>query len=227
MNRAELLVKPKLTDEQMATRIALEMQDGFCANLGIGLPMLVSTHIPKGRTVLFQAENGVLGAGPHAKPEEIDPDLSNAGDENITVIAGASFFDSVASFDMIRGGHLDVTVLGGFQVSEKGDLANWKLPTRKVGSFGGALDLAVGAKRVIVMMKHVTRDGEARIVKQCTYPLTGKGCVTMVVTDIAVIDVTPSGLVLREVAPGWTPEEVQSLTEPRLMVNGVREVQLG
>ena len=213
------------TQDQMAERAAKELQDGYYVNLGIGLPMLVSTHIPKGRTVMFQAENGILGCGPHAEEGESDPDLSNAGDEDITAIRGASFFDSAQSFDMIRGGHLDVTVLGGFQVSEQGDLANWKLPQRKVGSYGGALDLAVGAKKVVVLMKHTTRDNEPRIVKQCTYPLTGKRCVTMVVTDLAVIDVTPRGLVLREVAPGWTPQEVQALTEARLIVDGVQPYQ--
>ena len=219
--------KPRLNEEQMAIRVALELKDGYYVNLGIGLPMLVATHIPKGRMVMFQAENGILGCGPHAQGAEVDPDLSNAGDEDITAIAGASFFDSAASFDMIRGGHLDATVLGGFQVSEKGDLANWKLPQRKVGSYGGALDLAVGAKKVIVMMKHNTKDGQARIVKECGYPLTGKRCVSMVVTDLAVIDVTPKGLLLREVAPGWTASEVQELTEPRLIVDHVKEITKG
>ncbi|MFA5812290.1 MAG: 3-oxoacid CoA-transferase subunit B [bacterium] len=217
------LEQPRLSEEAMAARVGLELEDGFYVNLGIGLPMLVSTHIPKGRMVIFQAENGILGCGPHAEPGNEDPDLSNAGDEDITELPGASFFDSAISFDMIRGGHLDVTVLGGFQVSEKGDLANWKLPQRKVGSYGGALDLAVGAKRVIVLMKHTTKDGEARIVKECKYPLTGRRCVSMVVTDIAVIDVTPKGLVLREAAPGWTPGDVQAVTEPRLIVDNVGE----
>jgi 3-oxoacid CoA-transferase subunit B len=218
--------KARLTEEQMATRVALELQDGFVANLGIGMPMLVATHIPRGRKVIFQSENGVLGTGPHAKLGEEDPDLSNAGDENITTLPGAAFFDSVDSFDMIRGGHIDVTVLGGFQVSEKGDLANWKLPQRKVGSYGGAMDLATGAKKVIVLMKHTTKEGGARIVKDCSYPLTGKRCVAMVVTDLAVIDVAPKGLVLREVAPGWTPADVQALTEPKLIIDGVQEFRL-
>jgi 3-oxoacid CoA-transferase subunit B len=217
--------KARLSEEAMATRVAMELEDGYFVNLGIGMPMLVATHIPKGRRVIFQSENGILGSGPHAKEGEVDADLSNAGDENITVIPGASFFDSAVSFDMIRGGHLDVTVLGGFQVSERGDLANWKLPQRKVGSYGGAMDLATGAKKVIVLMKHTTKDGGARIVKSCSYDLTGRGCVKMVVTDLAVIDVTPQGLVLREVAPGWTPDEIQALTEPRLVVNDVRPYQ--
>ncbi len=225
MTIADLLKKPRLTEEQMAARVALDIEDGSFANLGIGMPMLVSTHLPQGRRVIFQAENGILGAGPHAAKGQEDPDLSNAGDEYITALPGAAFFDSVASFDMIRGGHLDVTVLGGFQVAESGDLANWKLPTRKVGSYGGALDLAVGAKRVIVLMKHTTREGEARLVRQCTYPLTGKGCVSRVVTDLAVVDVTPQGFALREVAPGWSAAEVQALTEARLIAEGVKPFQ--
>lgn len=215
--------KPRLSTEQMAARVGQELKDGYFVNLGIGLPMLVATHIPPDRTVYFQAENGILGCGPHAGPGEEDPDLSNAGDEDITAIEGASFFDSGLSFDMIRGGHLDVTVLGGFQVSEKGDLANWKLPTREVGSYGGAMDLAVGANKVIVLMKHTTKDGQARVVKDCTYPLTSPACVGMIVTDLAVIDVTPAGLRLREVAPGFSPEEVQGLTEARLVMDDVGE----
>lgn len=215
--------KPRISKEEMATRVGQELLDGYWVNLGIGMPMLVSSHIPAGRTVCFQAENGILGCGPHAETGQEDADLSNAGDEDITAIPGASFFDSAVSFDMIRGGHLDATVLGGFQVSEKGDLANWKLPAREVGSYGGAIDLAVGAKRVIVLMKHTTKDGEARIVKECTYPLTSPACVDMIVTDLAVIDVTPGGLVLREVAPGWTPAEVEALTEAKLDTSNVAE----
>ncbi|MFH1829290.1 MAG: 3-oxoacid CoA-transferase subunit B [Pseudomonadota bacterium] len=216
--------KPRLTNEQMAARVGLELEDGYWVNLGIGLPMLVSTHIPPGRTVYFQSENGILGAGPHARPDQRDCDLSNAGDEDITEILGASFFDSSISFAMIRGGHLDVTVLGGFQVSEAGDLANWKLPHRAVGSFGGAMDLAVGAKKVIVLMKHTTTDGQPRVVKECTYPLTGKACVNMIVTDLGVIDVTSNGLMLREVAPGWSAKEVSELTEARLITNNMGQI---
>lgn len=216
----------RMTDEQMATRVALELEDGFCVNLGIGMPMKVSTHIPAGRRVLFQAENGVLGVGPEATGDAIDPDLGNAGDQNVTVIPGASFFDSDLSFDMIRGGHLDVTVLGAFQVSARGDLANWKVPGRKVGSYGGALDLAVGAKRVIVLMKHVTKENEPRIVPECTYPLTGLRCVNMIVTDLAVIDVTERGLVLREVAPGWSADEVQACTAAELDASQVHPYRL-
>ncbi len=215
--------KPRLSTEQMAARVGMELEDGYFVNLGIGLPMLVATHIPPGRTVYFQAENGILGCGPHAKEGEEDPDLSNAGDEDITAIEGASFFDSGVSFDMIRGGHLDVTVLGGFQVSEKGDLANWKLPAREVGSYGGAMDLALGAKKVIVLMKHTTKEGEARVVKECSYPLTCPRCVKMIVTDLAVIDVEREGLRLREAAPGWTPEEIQRLTGAKLMMDDVAQ----
>jgi len=220
------MTKQGVSREQMAARVALELGDGCYVNLGIGMPMLVATHIPEGRTVYFQAENGILGCGPHAEPGHEDVDLSNAGDEDITAIEGASFFDSGLSFDMIRGGHLDVTVLGGFQVSEAGDLANWKLPARSTGSYGGAMDLAVGAKRVIVLMKHVTKDGQARIVNRCSYPLTAKECVNTIVTDLAVIDVTEGGLTLREVAPGWTPEEVQKLTEPKLDCSSVADYKM-
>jgi 3-oxoacid CoA-transferase subunit B len=219
-------MKERMTNEQMATRVAIELKDGDYVNLGIGMPMTVSNHIPADLTVLFQAENGVLGIGPHPEEGEEDPDLGNAGDQDITVVPGASIFDSAMSFDMIRGGHLDMTVLGAFQVSESGDLANWKLPQRKVGSYGGALDLATGAKRVVVLMKHTTRDGEPRVVKKCTYPLTGISCVDMIVTDIAVIDVEKDGLKLREVAPGWTAEEVQELTEAKLNTDNTTDWNL-
>jgi len=212
-------MKEGLTKEQMAKRAAFELQDGFYVNLGIGLPTLVSNFIPEGRTIIFESENGILGMGPLASKEEEDPDLGNAGDEYVTTISGASFFDSATSFAIIRGRHLDVTILGGFQVSEKGDLANWKLPERKVGSYGGALDLAIGAKRVIVLMKHVTKDAKPRIVKECTYPLTAKECVNLVITNLAVIEVTREGLTLKEIAPNWSVEEIQSLTEPNLKVD--------
>lgn len=215
-------MKTMMTEEQMAGRIARELEDGFFVNLGIGMPMLVANHLGDKR-VMFQAENGILGVGPHAEPGREDQDLGNAGDEHVTVAPGACFMDSADAFAMIRGGHLDATVLGAFQVSETGDLANWKLPARKLGSFGGAMDLAAGARKVIVMMKHVTPDGQPRIVKQCSYPLTARGCVKLIVTDIAVIDVTEKGLVLREIAPGWNPEDVQCLTEPRLIHSGVKE----
>jgi 3-oxoacid CoA-transferase subunit B len=213
-------MKCMMTEEQMAVRVAHELDEGFFVNLGIGMPMMVSNHVKPGKQVMFQAENGILGVGPRAEAGSEDRDLGNAGDEHVTVVTGASFMDSATAFDMIRGGHLDVTVLGAFQVSEKGDLSNWKLPERKVGSYGGGMDLAAGARRVIVMMKHTTSDGRPRIVRECSYPLTAKRCVSMIVTDIAVIDVKEEGLLLREIAPGWTVEEVQAVTEPRLIING-------
>ena len=216
-------MKERMTPEQMATRVGLELQDGFYVNLGIGMPMLVAHHIKKDRTVMFQAENGVLGVGHHAEGDEVDDDLCNAGGEDITVIPGACYFDSALSFDMIRGGHLDATVLGAFQVSQKGDIANWKLPTRKVGSMGGAMDLAVGAKKTIALLKHTTKSDEPRVLKKCTYPLTAKECVKMIVTDLAVIDVLPKGLVLREIATGWTKDEVQKLTQAKLNMDDVKE----
>lgn len=211
----------KMTEEQMAKRVAHELNDGFCVNLGIGMPMMVSNYILPGRHVMFQSENGIIGIGPRAEPGMEDKDLGNAGDEDVTIISGASFVDSATAFSMIRGGHIDVTVLGGFQVSEKGDLANWKLPERKLGSYGGGMDLAVGAQRVIVMMKHTTNDGRPRIVKECKYPLTAKRCVSMIVTDIGVIDVKDDGLYLREIASGWTVEQVQSITDAHLIINEV------
>ncbi len=216
-------MKEPLSREAMATRVGIELEDGFYVNLGIGMPMLVAEHILPGRRVLFQAENGVLGVGPYPSEDAIDPDLGNAGDQDITLVPGACTFDSIISFGMIVGGHLDVTVLGAFQVSAKGDLANWKLPQRTVGSYGGAMDLAVGAKRVIALMQHVTRDGDPRVVTSCSYPLTAPQCVSMIVTDLAVIDVLPEGLLLREVAPGWTAAEVQERTEAPLIVDRVKE----
>jgi 3-oxoacid CoA-transferase subunit B len=209
-------MKERMSEEQMARRVARELKNGFYVNLGIGMPMMVASYIPPDIQVLFHSENGVLGVGPHAPRGMEDKDLGNAGDENVTVIPGASFFDSSQAFAMIRGGHLDVTVLGGFQVSEKGDLSNWKVLGRTVGSYGGAMDLASGAKKVIVMMKHTTPQGEAKIVTECTYPITARRCVSMIVTDVAVIEVTEEGLYLRETAPGWTAEEVQGITGPHL-----------
>ena len=207
----------------MAKRIAFDIEDGFYVNLGIGLPTTVANYILSGRLVIFQSENGILGLGPHPEEGKGDKDISNAGGEDVTVVNGASFFNSAESFAMIRGGHVDVSVLGGFQVSEKGDLANWKLPSREIGSCGGGMDLAACAKKLYVMMKHSTKGGEARIVKKCDYPLTAKKCVDTIVTDIALIDVIDKGLVLREVAPGFTPEEIQKLTEPKLIMDDVKE----
>ena len=208
--------RPKLTKLQLATRVAAELQDGWYVNVGIGMPTMVPNHLPPGREIVVHSENGILGVGPEPSPDEVDPDLVNAGRETVSLRPGASFFSHADSFAMVRGGHLDVAILGAYQVSERGDLANWALKGATIGNPGGAMDLAVGAQRVFVMMEHVTRDGTVKIVRQCDYPLTGLACVTTIFTDIAVIDVTPEGLVLREVAPGWDASAVQAVTEPRL-----------
>ena len=205
--------KVRLTREQIAQRAAQELSDGAYVNLGWGIPNLIADYLPKGITVYFHSENGILGMGPRAKAGEEDFDLVDAMKVPVTLIPGASFFHQADAHLMTRGGHLDVAVLGGFQVSEKGDLANWKIPGAKgSGGIGGAMDIAAGAKKLIVCMEHNTKDGGAKIVKQCSYPLTGIECTDTIVTDLAVIDVTRDGLVLREVAPGWTPEEVQERT---------------
>ncbi|MEA1958392.1 MAG: 3-oxoacid CoA-transferase subunit B [Chloroflexota bacterium] len=211
--------KFKLDRETMALRVAKEFQDGNYVNLGIGIPVLAANYIPVGREVVFQSENGILGFGEITTLGEGDPDLVNAGGQTVRPAPGMSAFDHAESFTMIRGGHLDISVMGGFQVSEKGDLANYMVPERKIGSIGGAMDLAVGAKRLIVVMNHVTKDGKPRVVRKCTYHITAIESVNLLVTDIAVIEITDNGLVLKEVAPGWTPEEVQSLTEPTLIVD--------
>src|SRR3974390_1212948 len=220
--------KPRLTREQIAQRAAQELTDGAYVNLGWGIPNLISDYLPKGITVYFHSENGILGMGPRSKPGEEDYDQVDAMKVPVTLIPGASFFHQADAHLMTRGGHLYVACLGGFQVSEKGDLANWKIPGSKgSGGIGGAMDIAAGAKKLIVCMEHTTKEGGPKIVKQCTYPLTGVECTDTVVTDLAVIDVTPEGLVLREVAPGWSPEEVQAATEARLMVRGkVPEMRL-
>jgi 3-oxoacid CoA-transferase B subunit len=213
--------KARLTREQIAQRAAHELPEGAYVNLGWGIPNLIADYLPKGLTVYFHSENGILGMGRRAKAGEEDYDLVDAMKVPVTLIPGASIFHQADAHLMTRGGHLDVAVLGGFQVSEKGDLANWKIPgSRGSGGIGGAMDIAAGSRKLIVCMEHNTKEGGSKIVKQCTYPLTGLECVTTIVTDLAVIDVAPEGLVLREVAPGWTPEEVQQQTEARLTVRG-------
>lgn len=215
-----------LTRELIALRVARELDEGMVVNLGIGLPTLVANFVPPERGVLFQAENGILGYGGISE-RDFDQDLINAGGQPVDLLPGASFFDSAQSFAMIRGGHVDVAVLGGLQVSERGDLANWNVPERGGGSIGGAMDLAVGARRLIVAMAHTTRDGGPRIVRECSYPLTARGCVDLIITDLAVIEVSPEGLVLRELAPGVTAEDVQASTEPALtLADDLREMEL-
>jgi len=219
--------KARLDRDVIAMRVAKELPDGAYVNLGIGIPTLVSNYVPEGRIVFYQSESGVLNCGPLAEEGKEDIDLINAGGQFLKGVPGMSFFSSADAFAMIRGGHVDVTVLGALQVSEKGDLANWMLPERGVGNIGGAMDLAAGAKRIIVAMEHTDPRGRPKIVKACSYPPTGRGCVSLVVTDIAVIEVTGDGLVLKEVAPGWTAEEVQELTEPRLILSpDLKEIEL-
>ena len=210
--------KERLDREVIAMRVAKELPDGAYVNLGIGIPTLVSSFVPEGSVVFYHSESGVLNCGALAEEGEEDIDLINAGGQFLRPVPGMVFFSSVEGFAMIRGGHVDVTVLGAHQVSARGDLANWMLPERAVGNIGGAMDLAAGAKKVIVAMEHTDRQNRPKIVEECTYPVTGKGCVSLIVTDLAVIEPTEDGLVLKEVAPGWTPAEVQELTGARLIL---------
>ena len=209
-------MKERLDEQTIALRAAREFSDGSVVNLGYGMPGLCANLTPGGRTVYFQSENGVLGYGGLAGDEDKDYELINASDQPVTASPGMCFFDSAASFDMIRGGYVDIVVLGAYQVSERGDLANWGRPGRPATGMGGAMDLAAGAGRVIITMLHTTREGQPRIVKECTFPLTASRCVNLIITDLAVMEVATGGLILKETAPGWTTEEIQNLTGARL-----------
>jgi 3-oxoacid CoA-transferase B subunit len=209
-----------LDKEGIAKRIAKELKDGYYVNLGIGIPTLVANYIPEGVQIVLQSENGLLGIGPFPSAEEVDPDLINAGKQTITALPGAAFFDSSMSFAMIRGGHIDLTVLGAFEVSEKGDISSWKIPGKMVKGMGGAMDLVASAKNIIVAMKHTDPEGNSKLLKACTLPLTGQGVVKKVVTDLAVMEVTSNGFLLLERAPGVTVEEIMAATQGTLIIPG-------
>lgn len=212
-------MKQVWTREEMAQKVAARMKNGYYVNLGFGMPMMVPDYLPKDMTIMIQGENGILGYGARMKPEDpnYDTEITDAGGIPVSVNPGMSIVDSAASFAMIRGGHLDMTVLGALQISEEGDLANWKMPTKKMGSMGGAMDLVVSAKTVIVMTEHTLKDGTPKIVKKCTYPITGLKCVDVIVSELAVMEVTDKGIVVKEMAPGYTLADIQAVTEPKLI----------